>query len=128
MISNLDKTFEKKLGQYRYLIKCFIDCIIHFEIGDNSYVSEKCKFIKRKFKVQLKSEEYLRESAFLDILIKLNKKPIIVDEKDFQTEVASFIKIKDFDLGEIEVLSFNDWLRSKIEKREYYELMLESIN
>ncbi|MBL4654193.1 MAG: hypothetical protein JKY33_00035 [Bacteroidia bacterium] len=128
MIKKLDKIFEKKLGHFRYLIKCLTDCIIHFEVGDNAYVSEKCKYIKRKFKVQLKSTEYSREKTFLDILTKLYKKPQIVGDEDFQDAVNSFIKLKEFDLGEIEVISFNDWLKSKIEKREYYEVMLESLN
>ncbi len=124
-----DESF-KKFATPLQITATVIELVIRIEKGDNIYALNRHKNIKRKYRNFLAKEEYRRDKNFLNIL-----KDIINDNlkhnpsKKTKAKIEQFIQgSPPFEPGSNEALCYQLWLRAYLEKRNYYQLVLENIN
>lgn len=110
---------------FQKVVFTITDLILYFENGDYDYLSQKIKDVKRKYNHLLKLEEYQRYALFLNILLKMSKRPDWANETkvlnlidEFQTEHTTV------DDNKFETINYNKWLHSKLENSNYYEVIL----
>lgn len=122
-----EKFYIKGSGIKGAFKKHMLECIIHFEAGDHEYVNYRFKAQERRFKDFLSDTLNIRDKTFLMLFRRLNKNPDLLKDPDFITKVDQFITMETIEIGDNEFVSFNAWLKAKVEKRQYYDVFLEMV-
>ena len=122
-----EKLYIKQSGIEGVFKKHMLECIIHFETGDYEYVNYRFKAKERRFRDYLADPANYRDKTFLMLLKRLNKNPDLLTDPDFIKEVDKFIAMKSIEPADNEFVSFNAWVKAKVEKRKYYDVFLEMV-
>ena len=127
-LENTEKSILKHIG-IDGIFKIFMtEYIIRFEIGDYDYVYHKLRAVEKRFTKFLADPAHLREKIFMKLFKKLNRNIDLLRDKDFIEEVNNFIYMKPIEPGDTEFISFNAWLKAKVEGRKYYDVFLEMVS
>jgi len=118
----LDPKF-KAMSADRKLNIQLLELIIRTEIDDLEYAHIKCLEIKRKYQEILKGETYQPEREFVKIISTILKKPDAFSNKKFLKTVNNFIAKSDYEPGSNAFIDYSIWLRAKMEKKDYYDLI-----
>lgn len=113
----------KTMSADRKLNIQLLELIIHTEIDDIEYAHLKSKEIKRKYNTLLKEEAYQTEREFLKMVVTILKKPNAFSDKAFIETAEHFIHHTDYEPGSNAFIDYGVWLQSKIENKDYYELI-----
>lgn len=127
LVRNQEKLIIKMWGNEAALKIQLAECIIHTDAGNDSFVLSRIKSIRRKFADILNTDNFQREELFIHLLNKINYSPEKLNSKSFLSKAYLFLRIKKTIPGDPEIISFNAWIKSKIEKRNYYEVFLELV-
>ena len=127
-LQHSEKLYMEQSGIEGVYQKYMLECIIQYETGDYEYVHYRLKANERKFKKFLADPAHLRDKVFLALFKQLNKNKDLINDKKFIEEVNGFIAMKPIEPGDTEFISFNAWLKAKIEKRKYYDIFLEMVS
>lgn len=104
------------------------ELMLRIETQDFEYVAHRLREIKRRFSKELKQDGYQREKQFLQILKDLAFKANPLNNKQVIAKIEAFLTTYgDIELGANETIAYAWWVQSKLEKRDYYELVLESV-
>ncbi|MEZ4887653.1 MAG: hypothetical protein R3E32_23165 [Chitinophagales bacterium] len=118
----------KTLADNLQLNVSILELILRIETHDFEYVAHRLRDIKRRFSKELKQTAYQREKQFLQILQDVAFKAEPFRSKKVQTKIQEFLTLyKDIELGSNETINYVLWLQSKLQKRDYYDLVLESV-
>lgn len=107
---------------------CILEIVLHFENEDFDFLDYKINETRNTFRDLLHQDSYKRETDFLKIL----KKCLNVSRPFSDTTVKKIIQqfiaqSPPFAPGSNEFISYQLWLKSKIEKINYYELVLNAV-
>ena len=58
---------------------------------------------------------------------RINKDLNLLMDANFIKDVDQFIALKSIEISGSEVISFNAWLKAKVEDRKYYDVFLEMV-
>lgn len=105
--------------------KQIIECLLHHEIGDREFILHRIRSIERKYHDFFQKPFFNREKTFITLLKQINKNPDIFYDETFRKQADAFIALKEIDVADSEFISFNAWLKSKMDKRPYYDVFLE---
>ncbi len=123
----VSKSFSK-LSRFLQLRINIVDLLYHFENNDINYVIYKVAEIKRIFRKEFKLENFAREKKFLSIIHDLASKPNPITNPRVVKKINSFIEESPQAVtGNNEVVIYKFWLKSKLEKRTYYEITIENL-
>lgn len=122
-----EKLYIQQSGIEGAFKKHMLECILHFETGDYEYVNYRFKAQERKFRAYLADPAHIREKTFSSLLININKNPDLLKESNFISKVNKLISMKPIEPGDTEFISFNAWLKAKMENRKYYDVFLEMV-
>ncbi len=104
------------------------EIMLRIETQDFEYIAHRLRDIKRRFNKELKQTDYQREKQFLQILQDLAFKPKPLQNKRVLSKIQQFLTTYGaIELGSNETINYAIWLQSKWQKRDYYELVLESV-
>jgi hypothetical protein len=127
-IAHSDQWCEKKMGKEWVLKKNLSELIIQYEIGNEDLAMNKIRSIERNFGVLLKNPAYKNVQVYVQFIKHLLYHPASVTGQDFFEKVDSsfvFLPAKQEDL---QSMGFYAWLKSKMQQRAYYEVLLELAN
>lgn len=126
-IQQNEKTFLKQFGIEGAFKRDMIECMIHFDMKNQEYIIYRLYSIGRKFKDYLSDPAHFRDKTFVKLFRQINKDSELLTDSKYIAEVNQFIAMKPIEPGDSEFVSFNAWLKAKIEGREYYEVFLEMV-
>ncbi len=129
-ISNiiLSSDFNKNAVNWQMAIS-LVEIILRIENKDLIFANNRCAEFSRRFKKQLKDEKYSRERDFLRILKGFTSLSNPISNPKQLHKISDFIeKSPQFEPGANEAINYKLWLISKLEKRDYYEVMLETFD
>lgn len=113
-------------GGYAGVFCCqLIDCILHFDLKDYEYVLSRIKALKRRFTTFLLQAENIRYKLFLKILYQWALDAEKLKDKKIIEDINDFLKMPQPALGSGEFVPFTPWVKSKLEKRKYYDVLRE---
>jgi len=103
----------KKLDEaFRFKI-AMTELIVRYELGDNDYIEQRVKQLRKEFKQSLASEEFTREKKLLEIILLLINTASVKTDKKVQQAIRNFTGQRK---EEGEILNYNDWLQEKLKK------------
>ncbi len=106
-----------------------VELILHIENKDYEYVLNKTQAFRRYFQDALKKEVYQREKHFISILRYLAQIPKPYKDTKVIEKINAFIdNSPPFEPGSNEAINYSIWLQSKIEKKSYYQLILNVVS
>ncbi len=126
-IGHTDGWLEKTMGKEWRFKKSMIEIIIQSELGNEDIALAKIKATEKLFRSFLSQKTYSRAHIFLRFIRRVISEPLVVTSKEFSDEVERANMGLPEDREDIQAITFFCWLKSKMLKRKYYEVLLEAI-
>ncbi len=115
----------KSISRLWLLNISIVELMLRYEAQDYSYALNRYKELRRKYRKELTQEGYREQRQFLEIMRDLLNKSDALNQSRIRQKIDVFVtEYTHFEIGANELLSYNLWLKSKLEKRPYYEVML----
>ena len=127
-IVHSDQWCEKKMGKEWVLKKNLSELIIQYEIGNDDLAMNKVRTIERNFIILFKNPAYRNVQMYLQFIKQLLHNPSSVTQEDFFQQVDSSFVFLPSKQEDLQSMGFYAWLKSKMVKRKYYEVLLELAN
>ncbi len=126
-ITHSDKWIEDRMGKEWRFKKTMIELIIQCELGNDDLALTRIRSVEKYFSGFLAHPVYQRARLFLKFIRRIITNPELVTTPAFAEEV------KEASLGwpgekeDIQAITFFCWLKSKMLRRNYYEVLLEAM-
>jgi tetratricopeptide (TPR) repeat protein len=108
--------------------KQMIELIIQYELGNPELSLKMVNQLRKEYAPMLSHPMYGRADIFLTLISRLAKDPHIVNRPEFKEMVKnshlSWPNYKE----DVQAITFFCWLRSKMENRPYYEVLLDRLS
>lgn len=123
-----DSWYEKKLGKEWVLRKNLMEMFIQYEMGNDDIAMNRIRAIERHFESFFQHPAYRRVKIFLGHVKDFLNEPQSVSTPDFEKKVIdSKIFLAD-EHEDIRAIAFFCWLKSKMVKQSYYQVLVERVN
>ena len=124
-----DAWVEKKMGKEWVVRKWLIESVLQFELKNDDIARKIIAKIKQKYASLLGQSNYQNSKPFLSLLEEYMRYPQRVTNADFSEKVEKVITFAETTQKEdLQEMNFYAWLKSKMQKRNYYETLLELAN
>ncbi|MBL4623745.1 MAG: hypothetical protein JKY42_01170 [Flavobacteriales bacterium] len=127
-IQHTDQWCEKKMGKEWVLKKNLMEMILQYEMGNIDIVLNRIRSFERSNERILKRPLYHSVNNFLQLIKEIVNNPLIADSPEFQERVRSTLVVKPHEQEDLQGMGFYAWLKSKIVKQPYYEVLVELVN
>lgn len=118
----------KRLGdEVRMFIEIF-EMINHYEAKDYDFIHNNFKAFRKAFRSIFKAEGQEGTRKFLEILVRMNTAALEKKKVSLETAYKNYKQlIRKSEYGDNNIVMYDLYLLSKIERKPYYELFLEEI-
>ncbi|MCB9361574.1 MAG: hypothetical protein H6587_11090 [Flavobacteriales bacterium] len=100
--NSLDNVFKLKIN--------IVELMTIYEVGDIDFFDYQLKYIRKNFQQLLEKEEYIRESAFIQVLDK-------IESTKAQKTIQEFLDShNNTDVAKNDIINYNEWLNFKLKK------------
>ncbi len=123
-----DAWYEKKMGWIWVVKKNLIDILLLTELDKLDLVLLRLQQFKRRFSRQLRNKGEERVLTFVRLISSYYENPKQVETQAFKDEVENSFEWLGKEQEDIFVMSFYAWLKSKMEKRNLYEVTLALVD
>ncbi|GAA4440009.1 hypothetical protein GCM10023188_36790 [Pontibacter saemangeumensis] len=124
-IGHSDKWCEGKMGREWLLKKNLGELLIQYELGNEDLVLHRIRAFGRNFRELLQEPAYRNVRHYLDLIRHMLDHPDEVYRPEFVQSVENKLEFTSFENTDIQAMSFYAWLKSKMLRRPYYEVLLE---
>ncbi len=105
-----------------------LELIIRSENKDSLYIIYKINNIRKNFRKQLKETAFAREKEFIHILHQIAHHPNPFKNPKTLKKIKQFINNSpEFEPVSNEAISYQIWLKAKLNNQNYYELILQLV-
>jgi uncharacterized protein YjbI with pentapeptide repeats len=125
--SRTDLWYERLLGQEWLLYKNFAEILLHIELNNIDYADSRLTSLKRKLTGAKGNKVDARINVFLKWILQYIKDPTVVNSLKFKNMIEASVEWKPREQEDIFMISFYAWLKSKMDKRNVYEVTLELV-
>ncbi|MBD79813.1 MAG: hypothetical protein CL840_12940 [Crocinitomicaceae bacterium] len=126
-INHSDKWCEKIMGREWVMKKNIMEVILYIELEEFSLVDSRIRYLHRSFRDILHLDKYRRVATYIKFLRKIANSTLTINELSLEEEVEDSFEWIPFETEDIQAIAFYAWLKSKIQKRGNYEVLLELI-
>lgn len=127
-VQHSDKWLSKIMGREWVLKKNIVESINQYELGNSDLVDVRIKAMQKNFKDLFNRQLYARVGTFLKLVKELNENPRIATTKQFAELVDSSFVFVRAEEEDIQAMSFYLWIASKMKKKNYYDLLISTLN
>lgn len=122
-----DKWFEKNIGKEWVFKKQIMEVIIQVELGNEDIALNRIRGIERTSTSLFSHPLYSRAKSFLDLIKKMIIDPTNFELRETQEKIEKYLMIVPEEKEDLQAMTFYSWLKSKYLKRNYYEVLLETV-
>jgi hypothetical protein len=122
-----DKWFEKNIGKEWVFKKQIMEVIIQVELGNEEIALNRIRSIERASINMFHHPLYSRAKSFLDLIKKMILDPMNFENLETQEKIEKYLMIVPEEKEDLQAMTFYSWLKSKYLKRNYYEVLLETV-
>lgn len=126
-LGHTDKWCEKIMGVEWRLKKNLIEVFFQYELQKHDLAYDRILSIERSHRDLLKTRRYERVGVFLKLIKELIDNPDQVHSPAFFERVENSFVWIDIEQEDLQAVSYYAWLKSKMQKRDFYEVLLELI-
>lgn len=127
-IHHTDKWCEKKMGREWVLRRNLIELIIQFELENIDLVENRIRSVERNFKTLFENPVYTRVRSFVHLIREIITHPDQVTTEAFAERVNASFEFIPGEREDLLAMGFYAWLKSKMVKKPYYEVLVEIAN
>lgn len=103
-----------------------VEIILHFDNEDYDFLEYRIREIKKSFRKLLQQSDYQREKEFIKIIWKCLNLAVPFEQKKIIELCTTFVSASpSFEPGSNEAINYQFWIQSKLEKKDYYQLVLQ---
>ncbi|SIR02847.1 hypothetical protein [Pontibacter lucknowensis] len=124
-IKRSDKWLEQTMGREWVLKKKMGELILQYELGNEDLVLNKIRSFERTFKDLLQQPAYYNVKQYLQLIKHMVDQPALVASEAFFQQVEQSLEFESFENTDIQAMSFYAWLKAKMLRRPYYDVLLE---
>jgi hypothetical protein len=126
-IAHSDKWIEEKMGKEWRFKKNMIELIIQCELGNEDLALSRIRSVEKYFSAFLSHPVYQRAKLFLKFIRRMISNPELVATPAFAEEVKEARLGWPGEKEDIQAITFFCWMKSKMLRRDYYEVLLEAM-
>jgi hypothetical protein len=126
-LPNRSKQLEAEFGKEWFFKRDLIEVIFQCELGNVEYARTRLTAIPKEYKSMLQESNYKRALVFMGFMLKYFDHPEFVRTEEFRSEVLSARIGWEGQSEDIQAILFFCWLRSKMQSRDCYEVVLERV-
>lgn len=126
-IHHSDAWLEKKMGVEWRFKKEMIELIVQVELGNSEIALGRVKRLERGFSEFLQHPVYKRASIFMRFIKEMILRPERATTSSFAKEVEAANMGLPLHQEDIQAITFFCWLKAKMLKKDYYEVLLEAM-
>jgi len=120
-----DKFCETKMGKEWVLKKNMGELILQIELNNPELAMNKIRTMERTFKNLLAQDAYYNVRGYLQLLKKLLDDPYLLEQPYFTELIEKELEFVPMEQEDLQSISFYAWLKARIQKRKYYDVLLE---
>ncbi len=120
-----DKFCEQKMGKEWVLKKNLGELIIQIELKNPELAMNKIRTIERSFRDLLGQDAYRNVKGYLTLLKELLNQPDLIEHREFMQVIEGALNFVPREQEDLQAISFYAWIRAKMMKRRYYDVLLE---
>ena len=122
-----DKWCEKKKGKDWLLRKLLIEVLIQYELENIEIALGRIKYIENYFRNEFQTKAYEKSRIYLSFIKEFILQSGIEDMKYLQEKSRKQLELVPQSEMGIQSTAFYCWIKSKIEKKEYYSVLLKEM-
>lgn len=107
--------------------KSLMELIIQYELGNTEVVEARLRAFHLQYKEMYRHPLYKRVKLYLDFLQQINNDPRLLSDKSFEQKIIASLTTIPEAQEDLQAMSFYSWLKAKLQKRPYYEVLLETV-
>lgn len=116
--------FDEEL---RFFIHVF-EMVTLFEAGEYEQVNQRYKAFRKTYKRFLKDEFYTQTLKFMEIVVRMNTAQLEGKKVFLKSAYKGYIsEFPKSEIGDNKVILYEVYLKSKLDQRPYYELLMEEV-
>ena len=123
-----DNWYEKKLGKEWVLRKSVMGLIVQYEMGNDDIAMNRLRSVEKHFGPFFTNPAYKRVKIFLGFVKDFLNYPESVSTPEFEKKVSDSKMFLPDDYEDIRAIAFFCWLKSKMVKQPYYQVLVERVN
>lgn len=116
---------EQKMGKEWVLKKSLSELILQYELGNINIALNRMRTIERSFGELLRKKPYQNVYQYLRLVKQMIDDPDYVTRPDFFRQVAQSLEFLPPEQEDLQLINFYAWLKSKMVRRDYYQVLLE---
>ena len=126
-IGHSDHWLEKHMGKEWVFKKNLMEAIALFETGEVKTAASRIRSVERNYSFLLDQSLYSRARPYIDFLKKLMLFPTSINPEEFSEEARKSLVTIPEEQEDLQAITFYSWLKSKIQQKNYYETLLETV-
>lgn len=126
-IPSSEQWIEKKMGKEWRFKKNMIEVILQYELGNIDIASQRISSLEKYFSTFLQHPSYQRALVFIRFIKTMLSHPEKVTTKGFAEEIEKANMAWPDRKEDTQAITFFCWLKSKMIRKPYYELLLQTI-
>ena len=126
-LGHTDAWCAKKMGKEWVMKKNLMELIIQYELGNTELVDNRLRAFHQQYKSLYRNPLYKRVKLYLDFLQKINSEPRLLTDKSFEQKIIASLTTVPEAQEDLQAMSFYSWLKAKLQKRPFYEVLLETV-
>lgn len=123
-----DRTCEKNMGKEWLLKKSMIEMLAQYELGNDDIALNRIRAIERYFDGFIKRPQNMYIKNFVLVVKAYMNNPNAIDADSFHEILGEKFNLSFKNIRGTVDMSFYCWLKAKIFKQPFYEVLLEEIN
>ena len=124
-IYHSDKWCEKHLGVEWVLKKNLLEVLLFFDMGKQDVAESRLRSLERTYRSLFRHPLYSRVKGFVSLIKFVVFNADQVTSKQFNEMVERSIDWRPAEEEDLQAMGFYAWLKSKMQKRDVYEVWLE---
>ena len=127
-INYSDARIDRVMGKEWRFKRGMIALIVQFELGHAELALLMIQRLQKEFGRYLRHPAYERADAFLACITRMINRPEEVNTDAFRATIKASSMMLNTDRDDLQGIVFFCWLRSKMFRRPYYDVLVERLN
>lgn len=127
-LGHTDNWLKKTMGAEWLARKNLIEIITQFELGHVDIVENRIRSFKKQHAKLMTLKAYKRIQTFIGFIEDCISRPEWVASEDYENHVNNTVNMLPLQREDILAMAFYCWLKSKMVKKPYYEVLVEVVN
>lgn len=125
VLNRSDQWYEQHLGKEWALKKGISELMFHYDRDQLDLAFNKMERLEKHYRGLFQHPAYQNAYRFLQLIKQFFKNPQAVGNASFMEQVDQSLTFLPTEEEDLQAMSFYAWLKSKMVKRPYYEVLLE---